>query len=425
MILFLLLTIGSYSQMVTSGNLEDYINSYLSNIPHSSSSNEYQPLPDSVLDNWAQVIEDIVSGNYISADLTAPSFGYQIVKFSDTSDSASKDYVILEKNSASTNFWGTFIFNPKAMRQRLIIQAPHPLYDSNTGKESLIIFKTSGARALFISGTHRCNSSFFTPCSGTTTACSSTSQSYRQSDQAHVVNGTFQKTTEALLQLIENLIVIQPHGFSKQSGDPDLIMSNGTRLIPSSVDYLSLLKENLFGLDNSLTFKIAHIDLTWDRLIATTNTQGRLINGSVNPCNLNPPSTSGRFLHIEQAFPKLRDSKTNWIKFANAVTMTFPEDPLVSVKDDIAQEYDYFLFQNYPNPFNPTTTIKYSIKHSGFVSLKVFNILGKLVEIIVDDIQSIGVYSYAFDASGLSSGVYFVVLNAEGKVISNKMILAK
>ena len=47
------------------------------------------------------------------------------------------------------------------------------------------------------------------------------------------------------------------------------------------------------------------------------------------------------------------------------------------------------------------------------------------MEIIVDDIQSIGVYSYAFDASGLSSGVYFVVLNAEGKVISNKMILAK
>ena len=47
------------------------------------------------------------------------------------------------------------------------------------------------------------------------------------------------------------------------------------------------------------------------------------------------------------------------------------------------------------------------------------------MEIIVNDIQSMGVYSYPFDASGLASGVYFVVLNAEGKVISNKMILAK
>ena len=326
---------------------------------------------------------------------------------------------------SAVNYWGIFIFNINAARQKLIIQAPHPLYDSNTGKESLIIFKTTGARALFVSGTHRCNSPVFTSCSGTTTACSSTSQSYRISDQAHVVKGTFQKTTEVLSQLIDSMIVIQPHGFAKLSGDPDLIMSNGTQLTPNGVDYLSLLKDNLLNLDNSLTFKIAHVDLSWTRLIATTNTQGRLINGSVNPCNLNPPSTTGRFLHVEQAYAKLRDSKTNWNKFASAIANTFPEDPMTSVENRQISEYEYVLFQNYPNPFNPATTIKYSIKHSGFVSLKVFDILGRKMNELVNEEQSPGTYSYVFDAHELSSGVYFIVLTAEGITISNKMILAK
>src|SRR3989339_137743 len=425
LILFILFTVGSYAQTIISGNLENYVNNYLSNIPNSSSSDEYQPAADSNLNEWANTIENIILKNYNSADLKASSFDYQIVRFTDTSDTENTEYIILEKKAASTNFWGIFIFNPVAIRQKLIIQAPHPLHDSNTGKESLIIFKTSGARALFISGTHRCNSSVFTTCSGTTTVCSSTSQSYRISDQAHVVNGTFQKTTEVLLPLIENLIVIQPHGFAKQSSDPDLIMSNGTQLTPSGIDYLSLLKTNLLNLDNSLTFKIAHIDLAWTRLIATTNTQGRLINGSINPSNLNSPSTSGRFLHLEQAFAKLRDSKTNWIKFANAVTMTFPEDPLVDVKDDISSEYDYFLFQNYPNPFNPITTIKYSIKHSGFVSLKVFDILGREIASLVSDVQPEGNHSYIFDGQNLTSGVYFISLTVEGIVISSKMIVAK
>lgn len=415
-----------FGQTVVTGNLENYIDVFLSNCPNSSSSNEYQSPPDSTLNKWAQVIKDIVSEDYLSADLTASSFGYQIVKFTDTTDSKSKNYIILDKMSAATNFWGLFIFNSKAMRQKLIIQAPHPLYDTNTGRQSLIVFKTSGARALFISGAHRCNSSIFTPCSGVTTACSSTPQSYRLSDQAHVVNGTFQKTTEVLSQLIENMIIIQPHGFSKQSDDPDLIMSNGTRLTPSSTDYLSLLKGNLLSLDNSLTFKIAHIDLTWDRLIATTNTQGRLMNGSVNPCNLNASSTSGRFLHIEQAFAKLRDTKINWIKFANAITMTFPEDPIVNVKDDLTSECEYFLLQNYPNPFNPNTVIRFSLPEGVKLTLQVSNAIGeKITDLIRDEFYEAGYHEINFNAVNLPSGVYFYKMIAGKFEDQKKMILIK
>lgn len=413
------------AQSIISGDLESYIDIYLSNIPHSSSSDEYQNPPDSLLFKWADAIGYIISGNFDSAHVKAYDFGYQVVKFTDTSEAANTDYFILERKATSTNYWGIFIFNPDPVRQKLVIQSTHPLFDSNTGKESLVIFKRSGARALFISGAHRCNSSVLTSCSGTTTACSSTSQKYRISDQAHVVNGTFQKTTEVMIGLIENIIIIQPHGFAKLTGDPDLIMSNGTQLTPSGTDYLLLLKQNLLALDNSLTFKIAHVDLSWTRLIATTNTQGRLINGSTNPCNLNSPSTNGRFLHVEQAYAKLRDTKANWIKFADAVTMTIPEDPMVSADDDQVSQYEFLLYQNYPNPFNPLTTINYSIKQSGFVSLKVFDILGRIVGDIVNEEQSKGNYSCVFNGHDLSSGVYLIVLSVGDKVISNKMILAK
>ncbi|KAB2847050.1 MAG: T9SS type A sorting domain-containing protein, partial [Melioribacteraceae bacterium] len=93
-------------------------------------------------------------------------------------------------------------------------------------------------------------------------------------------------------------------------------------------DYLSTLKTNLLNEDNTLTFKIAHIDTEWTELIATTNTQGRLINGSPNPCNQSSSSNTGRFLHIEQAYDGLRNSESNWNKLSNAIAATFSSDPL-------------------------------------------------------------------------------------------------
>ncbi|MCE1165013.1 MAG: YCF48-related protein, partial [Bacteroidetes bacterium] len=84
-----------------------------------------------------------------------------------------------------------------------------------------------------------------------------------------------------------------------------------------------------------------------------------------------------------------------------------------------------YLSQNYPNPFNPLTKIKYSIEKTTFVSLKVFDILGKEVQTLVNESKAAGTYESIFEASRYSSGVYYYRLTAEGYSETRKMVVIK
>ncbi len=86
---------------------------------------------------------------------------------------------------------------------------------------------------------------------------------------------------------------------------------------------------------------------------------------------------------------------------------------------------NYVLEQNYPNPFNPVTNIKYSIPKAGYVTLKVFNLLGQEVATIFEGNQNAGNYVATFDASNLSSGVYMYRLESENVSITKKLVLIK
>lgn len=86
---------------------------------------------------------------------------------------------------------------------------------------------------------------------------------------------------------------------------------------------------------------------------------------------------------------------------------------------------EFSLGQNFPNPFNPTTTIKYQIAEPGIVSLKIYDILGNEVIKLVDEYQEAGNYSINFDASKISSGVYFYRLRANEFIQMRKMTLLR
>ncbi len=103
----------------------------------------------------------------------------------------------------------------------------------------------------------------------------------------------------------------------------------------------------------------------------------------------------------------------------------FKTEEAVSVEDKDQIPTEYMLRQNYPNPFNPSTTIEFSIPASGFTSLKIYDILGNEVAILVEEDLSAGRYKFEFNAEGLSSGMYVYKLTSGSAVLSEKMMLLK
>lgn len=85
----------------------------------------------------------------------------------------------------------------------------------------------------------------------------------------------------------------------------------------------------------------------------------------------------------------------------------------------------YYLINAYPNPFNPTTKISFQIPETGYVSLKVYNSLGKEVADLVNEMKTEGKYTEIFDASNLSSGVYYYRIQVKDFIKTNKMLFLK
>jgi hypothetical protein len=98
--------------------------------------------------------------------------------------------------------------------------------------------------------------------------------------------------------------------------------------------------------------------------------------------------------------------------------------PVTSVKPE-TKPAEFALHQNYPNPFNPATEIGFGIRDVGYVHLKVYDVLGRQVAILVDEAKPAGVYSVHWDARDFPSGVYYYKLTIGAFTQTRKMILAK
>jgi hypothetical protein len=86
----------------------------------------------------------------------------------------------------------------------------------------------------------------------------------------------------------------------------------------------------------------------------------------------------------------------------------------------------FSLDQNYPNPFNPATLIRYTVASPANIRLAVYDLLGRELEVLVNEARPVGAYSVNFDAARYASGVYLYVLQIDGRLHSTrKMILVK
>ena len=121
--------------------------------------------------------------------------------------------------------------------------------------------------------------------------------------------------------------------------------------------------------------------------------------------NLSSGSWSYRLKQID------RDGK---FEYSQSVEVTIVSMPKV-----------FALEQNYPNPFNPSTVISYQLPANSHVTLKVYDAIGREIATLVNEVKEAGSYSATFDASQLSSGIYFARLQSNGKQVLKKMVMMK
>jgi len=113
------------------------------------------------------------------------------------------------------------------------------------------------------------------------------------------------------------------------------------------------------------------------------------------------------------------------LSIGTIAVLTGVNSPTLHIESDMPVAGEFVLYQNYPNPFNPTTVIKYQLPAVSEVRLAVYDLLGREVAILVNGKQEAGVHDLRFDASGLSSGVYFYRLRAGDFTQSKKFVLLK
>ncbi len=129
---------------------------------------------------------------------------------------------------------------------------------------------------------------------------------------------------------------------------------------------------------------------------------------------------------------RLRLKINNNLNFSYSLIKSYNNEEILAKRKFISKSLNglnpvttYALEQNYPNPFNPTTILRYQIPKDGLVVLKVYDILGRDVSTLVNELKTAGRYEVNFDASNLSSGVYLYRLNVDEYNSTMKMILIK
>jgi photosystem II stability/assembly factor-like uncharacterized protein len=201
--------------------------------------------------------------------------------------------------------------------------------------------------------------------------------------------------------------------------------------------------------DNPLLFKTNDNGQTWSEY--HLNTSGKIYSISISPVDPSKACAVGNYINDpvygnQGLIMRTSDGGQTWseeqwpgeIKLnavhASSTDFFIAGDNGLLLKSSITVGISsvnseipsgYSLSQNYPNPFNPTTNINFSIPKSGVVKLAIFNLVGQEVAVILNQNLNVGNYTYSFDASNLTTGIYFYTLESENFRETKRMVLLK
>jgi len=169
---------------------------------------------------------------------------------------------------------------------------------------------------------------------------------------------------------------------------------------------------NTNGLDVEITVSGTNNTVAGE-LVNSSGTVVAVNNGTnSNPFTLTAPGPGNYIVNAGHKSPLVWDSASVSITITDLGDVTFNPS-------------EFKLYDNYPNPFNPSTTIRYSIPEASFTTLNVYDALGNIVSSLVNESKSAGIYEVVFNASGLSSGIYYYTLQTGSLKETKKMILTK
>jgi len=216
----------------------------------------------------------------------------------------------------------------------------------------------------------------------------------------------------------------------------------GQQTTPATNSYIIWFNNDNVGLSGGTSLYVTtNGGGTWSSLTSPVATSVSGITGSGTEWWVTPMSTpvyyssnnganwttqytapAGSFYHLTKA----RTGNTIWGVRSNGGISRYGS-PLTGVTPIVTTNVpeNYTLSQNYPNPFNPITRINFSISRNGFVTLKIYDVLGREITTLVNEVKNAGNYIVDFNASNLSSGVYFYKLEVNGFADVKKMTLVK
>ncbi|MFA5012618.1 MAG: T9SS type A sorting domain-containing protein [Ignavibacteria bacterium] len=192
------------------------------------------------------------------------------------------------------------------------------------------------------------------------------------------------------------------------TGWTEVFTSTGYTPPGTGLQYIDLATPYFWNGTGSLLIEVCFDNDTWsgNSTVAGTTQTGTVVHNHVDNsagCNLTATSTAA--------------TRPNVCLIINTGVGVNP------VGSTVPQVYS--LSQNYPNPFNPSTKINFAIPKQGLVTMKIYDVLGREVRTLVNEVKSAGTYTVDFNASEFSSGVYFYRLQSEGFTDIKKMMLIK
>lgn len=210
-----------------------------------------------------------------------------------------------------------------------------------------------------------------------------------------------------------------------------LVVPEINDLFTSAASYVKNTDQNIPGSQNIVILNFGNSSAVIDSIINIF--QGEIhIDQSINGSSISPinkavvsvtynAENTGTFLDTIKIYHNVQDI-SNPVKVAFRLNVF----ELTGAKTGVNEIYEYKLNQNYPNPFNPETTINFSLAEKSFVTIRIFDVLGRSVETIVKEEMSSGLHKLGWKPSReLSSGIYFASLNTENFNSTIKMLYQK